>query len=143
MDTPKTPPDVIWICRECWTRRPDNETTSPPIPTFIGECAECGEKDVPIIYVKVVSSSRHGYKGRSIRLTPDQQDGHWGCRVLVIELGNTHTPSPKGYVDGRLSSEEAELAALNAAQQIIDSIVSHPCPAATYLALLRNEPKDH
>ena len=120
MTTPTTPPDVIWICRICWKRASGNETASPPIPTFIGMCAECGAADVPISYIKVVSTLTHGYKGRSIRLTLDQQEGHWGCHFLVIESGNTQARSQKGHVDGG-SSVEAEAEALKAAEQLIDS----------------------
>jgi len=120
MGTAKTPPDVIWICRECWKRKPGY--AAPPVPTFIARCAECGAKDVPLVYVKVVPTSRHDYKGRSIRLTLRQQDGHWGCHFLVIELGNTQAASSKGFVaGGNYSYADAEAEALKAAQQLIDS----------------------
>lgn len=51
MNTPQAPPNVIWLCRECWKGKAGN--TPPPIPTFIARCAECGAQDVPLVYVKV------------------------------------------------------------------------------------------
>ncbi|UVT19884.1 MAG: hypothetical protein H8K03_19205 [Nitrospira sp.] len=122
MHTPPLPPNVIWICRACWRQRSDDDATLPPIPSFIGLCAECDAKDLPLVYVQVVPTSIHTYKGRSIRLTLGEQDRHWGCHFLVIELGNTQAASPKGFVvGGNYSYADAEAKALQAAQRLIDS----------------------
>lgn len=63
------------------------------------------------------------YPGRSITLRSRQQDdGTWMCEYTIIEHAATPPPSVTGYVIGSfLARDEVETAALEAAQDEIDS----------------------
>ena len=63
------------------------------------------------------------HKGRSIQLRSVQRhDGTWKCEYKILEIGPTRSQSVKGSDRGGFSThEEAEAAALDAAQVEIDS----------------------
>jgi hypothetical protein len=77
---------------------------------------------------------RHQYKDRTIQLYANKrEDDQWTCSYLVSEkFRQTPWVENTAYPNGPFASRhEAEAAGLNQAQQIIDSIVPHPCPATT------------
>lgn len=63
------------------------------------------------------------YNGRSITLwSARQDDGTWVCEYTVIEFGPLYAFSESGYPVGSFTThDEAEAAALEVAQAVIDS----------------------
>ena len=55
--------------------------------------------------------------------TPDQHaDGTWSCRYIIFEFESTRWRCKRGRPEGSFASrEEAEAAALNQAQRVVDS----------------------
>jgi len=68
--------------------------------------------------------------GQSVKLRSGQrEDGTWVCKYTIIEPSPTRSSSVTGYAKGSFSTrEEAEAAALEAAQGEIDSCASTSGP---------------
>jgi len=56
MVTKKTPPNIIWICKDCWKRRRGDAQS--PVPFVIDTCTDCGAEEVLLVYLKVDSMLR-------------------------------------------------------------------------------------
>jgi hypothetical protein len=56
-----------------------------------------------------------------LRRRERQTDGTWSCHYVIFEFGTKEWRRKKGVLTVR-THEEAEIAALNQAQQIVDSL---------------------
>jgi uncharacterized protein involved in tellurium resistance len=56
-----------------------------------------------------------------LRRRERQTDGTWSCHYVIFEFGTKEWRCKKGVLTVR-TPEEAEIAALNQAQQIVDSL---------------------
>ncbi len=60
-----------------------------------------------------------------LRLPSQRTDGTWSCRYVIFEFATTRWRCNKGSSDGKFASrEEAQAAALNQAQRVIDSFTT-------------------